>query len=165
MNEAEDRPSPENQLRHQAQMVLFETIISALTPVAVKGGETLYEKLRAQNPIFVQVLDSRLVQDRHEISFKVTNNTLHGAYLESISLVAPEGEYSVVIRGQSDPFFPVELPMLINPGKGRLFDVNFSKCQNRGLDSDWSGTLELLVSRLEDAKPESQQVKFRLRWQ
>jgi hypothetical protein len=157
---------PSDSTKDQIKMVLAETLISALIPVASKVGEKAYDQIRSQEPIRVTVLDSKLVKGQHEISFTLTNQTDHGAYLESVSVVAPQGPCTIELTHSRMGDVPSNwLPMYLGPWGGDVtFDVKIPLCQNRGLDSDLSGTLNLEVSRLNQEKIDNRKITFRLRW-
>lgn len=157
---------PSDSTIDQIKMVLAETLISALIPVASKVGEKAYDQIRSQEPIRVTVLDSKLVKGQHQISFTLTNQTDHGAYLESISVVAPQGQCTIDRKHDSFGDAPSNwLPMYLGPWGGEVtFDVKIPLCQNRGLDSDLSGTLNLEISRLNQEKIDNRKITFRLRW-
>jgi hypothetical protein len=178
MSQPKDNLPSDDQLRDQANMVIAEALLPIVGgSLAAKGAEALAKKILSPNPVFVQVLDSKRVKDRHQVNFKLTNNTLHGVYLEKVSLSEPEGEHTV--KPTSDPYrkrsyaFPDlagnELKMdwlfeLIRPGENRYFVLEFPLCLNRGPKTDWAGVLKLLISRLEEETPKWQEVRFRIRW-
>jgi hypothetical protein len=154
----------------QVKMIIAETLISALIPIGGKVGEKVYEYQHSHEPIAVRVLESELVGDCHVITFMIKNQTQHGAYLESISVAEPQGRSS--IRRKFDQSFGVReidetsswLPLCLAPGHEIKFCVEVPKCENRGPISDLSGKLEIEISRLDQKKPETKEIMFRLRW-
>ena len=61
------------------------------------------------------------------------------------------------------PISPVTIPGS-RKASTHSVDVKIPLCQNRGLDSDLSGTLNLEISRLNQEKIDNRKITFRLRW-
>jgi hypothetical protein len=154
---------------------LLPFLSPAVGPLAGKGAEALLKQIQSPDPVVVQVLDSKQVTNRHEVLFKVTNNTIHGIYIENASLLEPKDKHS--IKRVDDPQSPgidtpggVESasawsPVLVEPGDETFLELKFPLCQNRKMKTDWSGSMELVISRLDQQKePQRDKVAFRIRW-
>jgi hypothetical protein len=153
----------------------------AFGSVAGQGTEALLKHVQSPDAVFVQVLDSKQVDDKHQVQFKVTNHTLHGVYIESAVLAEP-GENSTITdqqkaesRSISDSFVKDHavtgrsrvppFPKLLHSGNAMLFNVEFPLGdKERKMKPDSAGRLELMISRLDQSKSEKKQAKFLIRW-
>jgi len=177
MNKATGRTKPKSdpslQVRNEVKNIV-ETIIPSAITVGARFAERAYEKAREPHPFLVQVLDSTFDGISHHVFFRMTNNTQHGIYVESISLDGPAGDYQCYeesppydqLKSFGDRPVPgrFELPRHLPPEAHVDIQIDFPKCQNRGIDSDMSGTLQLSISRLEKPKQEKHRTEFRIRW-
>ena len=132
--------------------------------------------MQSPDAVFVQVLDSLQVGDKHQVQFKVTNHTLHGVYIESAVLAEPGGDSTFtethkvpadITFGDSHatpPPQPAVFPKLLASSGGWLFDVEFPFGDNdRKMMPDSAGKLKLMISRLDQSKSEKKEVTFLIR--
>jgi hypothetical protein len=175
MNEDENaqdkQPSQPTDLFH-----LLPFFSPAAASMASKGAEALLKYVQSPDAVFVQVLDSKQIENRHHVQFGVTNNTLHGVYLESAALEEPGGnstvtqdqkaeswsfsDSSATDRPRLNPF-----PKLLHSGDVILFNVEFPLGdKERKMKWDSAGKLELKISRLDQSKSEKKEVTFMIRW-
>ncbi|MBZ5506055.1 MAG: hypothetical protein LAO78_11260 [Acidobacteriia bacterium] len=165
--------------QHQAQSVVspptmeFFTLagLAASAALGVNVGEKAVRGLRSPEPVVVQILDSTFDQQHHRISLKVTNQTLHGIYIERTELEAPTGKsytlHKVEFKNMSLDSAPVSkpspwAPVLIPPGNTISFTLEIDLCDKAKTKP--YGTLKLQVSRLEEKKESPVEAHFRLRW-
>lgn len=153
----------------QVGMFFPAALAPPLIAAGVKAGEKVYDHLSSHEPIAIRVLESVLVDNWHEISFTIKNQTEHGAYLESVQVIEPQGK-SIVKREYAKSFGNDDgpstwLPAYLAPWDEIKFYVKVPKCENRGLDFDWVGKLKLEISRLDQKSPKAEELIFRLRWE
>lgn len=152
--------------------------LAAAGSLGFNVGEKAWHALRSPEPVLVQVLDSRFDEQHHRVSVMVTNQTLHGIYLESVSLDLPAGKSFTVSKPVSAEAAknlsfgekPEKPPLtykasewqawLVHPGKAVSFELEIDPCNNTKTNHS---TLELGVSRLEEKNPTTLKTHFRLR--
>jgi hypothetical protein len=158
---------------------LLSFLAPAFGSVAGQGTEALLKHVQSPDAIFVQVLDSKQVGDKHQVQFKVTNQTLHGAYIESAVLKEPEVGSTPTPTVPADPHAEAmsfgekpatvapqaAFPRLLSSGDAMRFDLEFTLGGQKGKKKpDSAGKLELNFSRLDQSKAEKKTVTFLIRW-
>jgi hypothetical protein len=143
--------------------------------LVTKEGERVLESLHSSRKVVVQILYSEFKDAKHTVHFKVTNDSLHGVYLESIELVAPQGTFSVKEDVDDVPGIPISMPGYhksagwerphLSPGSDYAFSVTFPACKDPTYTSQWSGMIRVEISQLDQVKPEFREIPFRIRWQ
>jgi hypothetical protein len=148
----------------------------AFGSVAGQGTEALLKHVQSPDAVFVQVLDSKQVGDKHQVQFKVTNQTLHGVYIESAILEEPEVGSTITLVRDPDAAMlsfgdkpatpapqPAAFPRLLNSGDAMRFDLEFGDVKGKK-KPDSAGKLELKFSRLDQSKSEKKALTFLIRW-
>lgn len=175
MNDLPDQPSAKQQqvsdvLHRLLEPILLPIAMKVVAALGTKEGERAIEQLHSQSVVTVHVLDSTFRDGQHTAYFKVSNGSNHGVYLESIKLIAPEGEYEVKHIDDA-PGIPTPdtkrgwRRSLIPSGEYYLFAVTFPQAQDPTYLGQWAGRLEMEISQLDQTKPETRDVPFRVRWQ
>jgi hypothetical protein len=147
----------------------------AVASMAGKGAEALLKYVQSPDAVFVQVSDSKQIDNRHHVQFRVTNNTLHGLYVESAVLAEPGGNSTItedrkalpskMTFGEPESPRPPMFPRLLDSGGEWFFDVEFPLGdEERKMKWDSAGRLELIISRLDQSKSEKKEVTFLIRW-
>ncbi len=73
------------------------------TEQLIKGGQRLYEWIKREGSLFIQVLDSIAKETSYEVTIKLTNLIEHGIYLKSLGISYPENIKDEYIFSQSLP--------------------------------------------------------------
>jgi hypothetical protein len=147
----------------------------AFGSVAGQGTEALLKHVQSPDAVFVQILDSKQVGDKHQVQFKITNQTLHGAYIGSGVLeepevivqptLTPDPHASDVSFGDKHvPVAEAAFPRLLNSGETMRFDLEFTLGDEEKKKKKSAGKLELRFSRLDQSKSEKKSVAFLIRW-
>ncbi len=70
----------------------FFTPAGVAAALGLGGGATkaLYEKLKSDDPLLIQVLDSGVSGKNHQLSLRIMNLTLHGIYIDEIEVEKPK---------------------------------------------------------------------------
>ncbi|KQW70053.1 hypothetical protein [Methylibium sp. Root1272] len=114
---------------------------------AVAGGKTAQEAVKLIAPLIkgdvtllVQVLRGGTTGTNHEVSFRLTNPTAHGLYLQRVSMVSPEDvpvsllHYQAGRIGMNDDgghFVELPLPRFVEPGSSLELRCVFDVAQTR----------------------------------
>jgi hypothetical protein len=101
--------------------------------LAMKGGEKLVEWIRAEGPLSVQILDSRMDQESYIVEMRATNLTVHGIFVDAFTLLMPTEKNIQILRKQPgqmglDTPPPRRIPTdakLLSPGTSFDFIVEF----------------------------------------
>lgn len=141
--------------------------LAATGALGFNVAEKVVRGLRSPEPIVIQILDSTFDQQHHRISLEVSNQTLHGIYIERAELDAPTGKSYTVYKPKSMDFSHVSepppwAPVLISPGVKTSLILEIDLCDKAKTKP--YGTLRLQVSRLEEKKESTVEAQFRLRW-
>ena len=121
-------------------------------------------------------MDSVLADSRHRISITVTNQTIHGVYIESLELEKPKDTQPSYLEWVEDhdhsgPGFTPMMwsehqwsPKYIPPGEDVYFAISFPQIQKSKTPESESGELRLAFSRLDKMKEENKKHTFRIRF-
>lgn len=148
--------------------------------LGVAVGEKAYRYLKSPEPLVLQVMKSVLDQGRHFVEFKAANQTLHGLYLEALSVdhaQAAPGAVTVLLRqtvpgtGMQFPSVqwvaqtsPVFVPQYIEPGGVLDFAITLAQIPRTNKTRPYA-TLRIDFSRLDEQDPTTDRKQiFRLRW-
>ena len=144
-------------------------ILSLIKPT-IEGGTQIKQLLQHPEPLSVRISDSVEQAGSHLVSFDIKNETEQGIYLESFEPEKPVGYEMQILQMVHDsggwindesvaPF----KPFLLYP----YSDVKF---QAKVPLQDWSwlnvapyGVVSLTYSKLDEEKPATRKITFRLR--
>ena len=145
------------------------TLLPLIKPT-IEGGTQIKQLLQRPETLTVRVTDSVEEAGRHLVSFNITNETEQGIYLESFESQEPVG-YKITIRhmvpssdGWANELRPSTFkPLLLNPHTDESFQATVPL-------QDWSwlnvapyGAVSLTYSKLDEEKPATKKITFRLR--
>lgn len=66
--------------------------VAAAATGTIGVGEKIYKAVTSPDPFVLQVLCSTAISNFHWVEFQAFNQTIHGIYLESISLSQPQSK-------------------------------------------------------------------------
>lgn len=141
----------------------------------------LYKHLQSssQIPFQVSITSSVLLQNHHHIAFRCKNNTLHGLYLESMTVALPEKRdlplEGVEIVEKQEPIsygkqpttqtlLQTWFPRPIPPGLELAFTIRFSILTRKIHEQVPYLIGTFSISHLNEKKPSTIQQDFRVRW-
>jgi hypothetical protein len=156
------------------------TGLAAGGSLGVAVGEKVYRYLKSPDPLVIQVMKSVLDNGTHFVEFKAANQTLHGIYIERLSVDHPHstvGHLTILLRetvqgngiqlpsvqwvAQSTPAL---VPQYIEPGGVLDFAVKVAKVPQTRNTRPYA-TLKVDFSRLDEQDPTiGRKQNFRLRW-
>ncbi len=175
-------PETKNSVTGEAQgsrpTALFPTweIPLALKGVE-KGAEKLIEWYKAEGPLSIQILDSGPQEATYVVTFRATNMTVHGIYVDSFMLVAPT-ELKMPISpigamnfGQNAPKTSETASTLIRPGQSIEFIIRFPAPTPEDLKTGWfksekrlgSGKIEYWILNEESSRTRDVAFSIRLK--
>ncbi len=148
--------------------------------LGVAVGEKAYRYLKSPDPLVLQVMKSASVAGSHVVEFKAANQTLHGIYIEALSIEHPQlslGPLTVLLREtvpgsglqmssiewvvQQTPAF---VPQYIEPGGVLDFAIQMAQIPRTSTARPYA-TLKIDFSRLDEQDPTmGRKQNFRLRW-
>lgn len=148
-------------------------------------GERVHKYFKDVDPIICQILDSTSHGDRYRVAVTISNQTLHGAYLETISLIKPDvksltylkprlaayAEVGFSFESDADSKAPessagkpeVFTPVLISPGSTLVFGLEFA-LSIKGKKPSQAGQFVFRISRLDQKQPQDRDVSFLIRY-
>jgi len=151
--------------------------LAAASALGVRVGEKTYQLMKSPEPLVVQILDSVVIKDEHRVTLKVTNQTLHGTYLERLEITKPEGltpkfylreteresgmlSHSAWVEHKVGECFPKH----VAPGSDTSFAFSLPLLKQEDFVRAPYGICSLHFSRLEERKIDGKEIVFRLRW-
>jgi hypothetical protein len=146
--------------------------IAAAGGFTVGVGEKVYRYIKSKEPLVVQILDSVKIDNTSRVVVKVSNQTLHGIYLESVTLSKINDDQLAFMEWKQNfkhsgvgfaPFEWMEFewsPINIAPGEDFHFGIQFAKPSDT---KALHGELNITYSRLDQKKPETKTHDFRIR--
>lgn len=154
----------------------FFTLAGVAAALGLGGGATkaLYEKLKSDEPLLIQILDSSVSGKSHQLSLRIMNLTLHAIYIDEIEVEKPK-KTTLTITALPDsagkstatfdeatamPSVPT-LPFRLAPegaiSIGALIPLGAD-------DSKPHGTLEIKYSKLDEKEQKTLKQDVLLRW-
>lgn len=150
--------------------------VAAAATGTIGVGEKIYKAVTSPDPFVLQVLCSTAISNFHWVEFQAFNQTIHGIYLESISLSQPQSKITRIsvkerVTGSGlgmssiewvvkDP--EVAFPKLIAPGASFDFAIEFPLINSANKPF---GLISLRYSPLNEKAESERKDVFRIRWQ
>lgn len=142
-------------------------------------AERVHKYFKNVDPVVCQILDSCTVGESYQVVMSLSNQTLHGVYLETVALVkpdvrsitfllpAPKKESGVSFGGSpavppGAAAMPAYKPILIPPAGTLLFGIKFQMPEKSGKASQ-AGEFRFEISRLDQKETKPRSVSFLIR--
>lgn len=150
--------------------------IAAAGTGAIGIGEKIYRAVASPDPFVLQVLCSTTIKNFHRIEFQALNQTIHGIYLEGISLSQPQIKITRILMKESvagdglqmssiqwmEQDLGTAFPQLIAPGASLNFAIEFPLINSANKPF---GLISLRYSPLNEKAESERKDVFRIRWQ
>lgn len=145
--------------------------VAAAVSSATGVATALAPHLRSSPPLAVQLLESYSTPEHHLVTWRVSNLTIHGLYLDRVQLIDPNGavgQVEKVRRGLSiEPAADsgtAALPLAVAPGSriDLLLRIDLLD-RDRFANRPWA-TVRLVYSRLDQKHPQTAEFVVLLRW-
>lgn len=145
-------------------------------------GERVHKYFKDVDPVVCQVLDSGMIGESYQVVMRLTNQTLHGVYLETVALAKPDvksidfllpaskkepgmtfgnSQDSPAAR-QGAAATPTYTPILIPPAGTLLFGIQFRMPKESG-EPPQSGEFIFQIARLDQKQTKPRPVSFLMR--
>jgi len=140
--------------------------IAAASTGAISAGEKIYKAVSSPDPLDLRVLSSAAVDNFHRVAFQALNQTMHGVYLEGISLAQPKSKITRIFAenkvtyGDNDKNI-IAFPTLIPPGESLTFTIEFPLINSA---NKAFGLIALRYSPLSEKAELQRKDVFRIRW-
>jgi len=166
-----DRPDPNLLPKGE-----FFTLAGIAATLGLGGGATkaLYEKLKTDDPLLIQVLDSSVSGNNHQLSLRITNLTLHGIYIDELKVEKPKNTtltIKAISNSAAKPDFSFSsdtprpngttLPLRLAPEGAISITAQIPLGAD---DSKPHGTLEVKYSKLDEKEQKTLKQEVLLRW-
>ncbi|WP_203141821.1 hypothetical protein [Marinobacter mangrovi] len=146
--------------------------VAAASGFTVSVGEKAYRYIKSKEPLVVQILDSSSIGDESRVVLQISNQTLHGIYIDEVAVPISENtqlkfyEWKKNFNHGGTGFPPIEWiefdwnPTNIAPGHDFHFGISYVKPYDKNI---LFGEVEITYSRLDKKKSDKKSYVFRIR--